>query len=236
MTWEHCVLPESWAWMHVLDLALPQKIPQSCKWRGLVFGNHSPLFQLLGDFLPRRASLCRCSSTQSAFIAQADELRALYLIFSPTSPSCLLASWKGRKKSLNLGWVLILISALRLAQVSINTLCCLNAQVDFKKSLGITFLLISYQNLSFEINSSEVSQVVILLFLLDWRTGNTICIFLKLGYLIEASFLFPLAPITFLMWDGKRTMVLAVGDKKHWLKKKEKKKHWLFFIKVDIFL
>ena len=31
-------------------------------------------------------------------------------------------------------------------------------------------------------------------------------------------------------------MVSAVGDKKHWLKKKEKKKHCLFFIKVDIFL
>ena len=38
--------------MHMLDLALPHKIPQSWKWRGLLFGTHSPLFQLLGDFLP----------------------------------------------------------------------------------------------------------------------------------------------------------------------------------------
>ena len=37
------------------------------------------------------------------------------------------------------------------------------------------------------------------------------------------------------MEKKKKTMVLAVGDKKHWLKK-EKKKHWLFFTKVDIFL
>lgn len=71
--------------------------------------------------------------------------------------------------------------------------------MDLEKSLGIFFLLIPYQNLLFEINCSEVSQMVISAVLIGLKDRNYHLHSLRIRAPYRNTVLFPLPPIMLLM-------------------------------------